>query len=584
MKTNNKTKYNFWNRGVLLGVFLAGVARISSCEKGLLDTVPKTQVLTNNMWLTENLTDQGVNGVYHALRLGQNLYVYDSYVSMQGRDNSALMNGTATTSYGLFSSTWQNLYEGVHRANTAIYGITEVSPVAAEKKARLVAEVKFLRAYYYYRLNQLYRGVPIYIEPIEWDKVDKPRNTEQEVWDLIITDLTDCINETQLPDRYPKGNANFGRATKSAAYALRGKTYMYIGEWAKAIADFEEVKKLGHSLFENYATLFKGDNEQSPEIIFSIQNMPLAGFGSDYQFRFGSRSAFGSNWNTYLIGPDMIDRYQKKDGTPFNWNDYMPGYNQMDPKKREVFFLRNNLTESEIQGMTTKGLDMSLYLPNGNEERVKAAYADRDPRLASTVILPYSTFIGANGAADQVFTSRWPYRQEFGGVFDLRTDIVPRFYYYPRKFVYEGANPGIPNREAGAYDYIVMRYADILLLWAEALNELKRPSEAVLKVNEVRARAGVAQILLSIGENELRNEIREERRRELLGEGVIYFDELRWKTLKETSFKAGSGIKEVWGTINSPYAWGGDQLYIWPIPQVERERNTNLTQNPGWDD
>jgi tetratricopeptide (TPR) repeat protein len=219
------------------------------------------------MWLTENLTDQGANGVYQALRLGQNLYVYDSYVTLQGRDNSTLMNATATSSSGIFSSTWQNLYEGVHRANNAIYGITNVSPIGEDKKARLMAEMKFLRAYYYYRLNELYRGVPIYTEPIEWDKVDKPRNTEQEVWGQVIQDLTDCIGEAQLPDRYEKGNSNFGKATKSAAYALRGKVYMYTQEWTKAISDFQKVKDLGHTLFGNYAELFKGDNEQSPEII-----------------------------------------------------------------------------------------------------------------------------------------------------------------------------------------------------------------------------------------------------------------------------------------------------------------------------
>lgn len=584
MKNNNKRKYNSWSKGAMLGFILGTMALFSSCEKDFLNTVPKTQVLTNNMWLTENLTDQGVNGVYQAMRLGQNLYVYDSYVTLQGRDNSTLMNATATTSTGLFLNTWADLYEGIHRANSAIYGITNISPVAEDKKARLVAEVKFLRAYYYYRLNQLYRGVPIYTEPIEWDKVDKPRSTEQEVWGQIIQDLTDCINESQLPDRYQKGNANFGKVTKSAAYALRGKVYMYTQEWSKAISDFEKVKDLGHTLFDNYAELFKGDNEQSPEIIFSIQNMALAGYGSDYQFRFGSRSAFGSNWNTYLVHPDAVDKYQNKDGTRFNWNDYLPGYNEMTPAKREVFFLRNGLTSAEITTMTNKGADMSLYLPNGNEERLAQVYSDRDPRLASNVILPYSTFVGANGAADQTFTSRWPYRQEFGGVFDLRTDIVPRFYYYPRKFVYEGANPGIPNREAGAYDYIVMRYADILLLWAEALNESKNPGQAVLKVNEVRVRANVGTLPLGISENDLRNEIRDERRRELMCEGVIYFDELRWKTLKETSFYAGNGIKEVWGAVTSPYNWRGDQLYTWPIPQMERERNTSLTQNTGWDD
>ena len=580
---NKNIKYTFWNKKLMLVASLATALSVSSCDKDLLDTVPKTQVLTNNMWLTDNLTDQGVTGVYQNLRNGQMLYEYDTYVTLQGRDNSVLMNGTATASSGIFSSEWQNLYEGIHRANDAVYGLTNISPTEEVKKSRLLAEVKFLRAFYYYRLNQLYQGVPIYTEPIEWNKVDKSRNTEDEVWNLIVQDLTDCINETNLPNRYEAANANFGRISKSAAYALRGKVYMYRKEWQKAIDDFQKVKDLGHTLFGNYENLFKGENEKSPEIIFSIQNIALPGYGSNYQFRFGSRSAFGSNWNTFLVHPDAVDRYQKKDGSPFNWNDYIPGYNAMDPVKREVFFLRNNLTATEIANMTKKGLDMSLYLPTSNEQRVMAAYVDRDPRLSSNVILPYSTFVGANGATDQVFTSRWPYRQEFGGVFDLRTDIVPNFYYYPRKFVYTGANPGIPNREAGAYDYIVIRYADILLLWAEALNELHKSGEAVIKANEVRTRANVQPISLGIGEDDLRKEIRDERRRELMCEGVIYFDELRWKTLKETSFYAGNGIKEVWGRVNSPYTWGGDHLFTWPVPQLERERNTNLTQNPGWD-
>lgn len=578
MKTNN------YIAGKLIMCAVLGISiLLSSCEKGLLDTSPKTTVLTSNMWKTDNLTDQGVNGVYQALRLGQNLYVYDTYVTMQGRDNSGMMNGTLTPSSGQFSSTWQNLYEGVHRANDAIYGILNISPSEATKKSRLVAEVKFLRAYFFYRLNQLYKGVPIYTEPIEWDKVDKVRSSEQEVWTQILQDLTDCIDEPNLPG---KNAVNDGRVTKSAAYALRGKVYMYLEQWQKAIDDFKEVQKLGHTLFGSYKDLFKGDNDKSPEVIFSIQNIALAGYGSDYQFRFGSRSAFGSNWNTYLIHPDAVDLYQKKDGTPFNWNDYIPGYNEMAPAQREVFFLRNNLTANEIANInkrTTNKLDMSLYLPTGNEQRIMQVYADRDPRLTSNVILPYSTFVGANGSADQEFTSRWPYRQEFNGVFDLRTDIVPKFYYYPRKFVYEGANPGIPNREAGSYDYIVIRYADVLLLWAEALNELHSPGEAVVKVNEVRGRAGVGGLSLSISESVLRNEIRNERRRELIAEGVIFFDELRWKTLKETSFYAGNGIKEVWGTVTSPYSWLGDQLYVWPIPQVERERNTGLTQNANWD-
>ena len=578
MKRNIKS---YVNKASLLS--LCSFLLLSSCDKNLLDTVPKTQVLTNNMWLTDNLTDQGVNGVYGALRLGQTLYKYDSYSTLQGRDNSTLMNGTATASSGLFSSEWQNLYEGVQRANDAIYGITTISPSEENKKARLIAEVKFLRAFFYYRLNQLYKGVPIYNEPIDWDKVDKSRNTEKEVWDYVIQDLTDAINEPNLVDRYKSGESSYGRISKSAAYALRGKVYMYTKEWDKAIADFQKVKDLGHTLFADYKNLFVGANEQSPEIIFSIQNMALSGYGSDYQFTFGSRSAFGSNWNTYLVHPDAVDLYQNADGTKFNWDEFIPGFSSLPAAKREVYFLRNNLTATEISNMEKKGLDMSLYLPNGNEQRLKNAFANRDPRLQINVILPYSTFLGNNNGIDQEFTSRWPYRQEFGGIFDLRTDITAKMYYYPRKFVYTGANPGIPDRSSGDYDYIVIRYADVLLLWAEALNEQNKSDQAIDKINEVRARAGVKELAKGLSQDVLRKEIRDERRRELFAEGVTFFDEMRWGTLKEQVFYNGNGIKEVWGGITSPYTWVGDHLYTWPIPQVERERNTSLTQNPGWD-
>lgn len=565
---------------------LIGAAFVSSCDKNLLDTVPTTQVLTNNMWLTDNLTDQGVNGVYQALRLGQSLYVFDSYVTMQNRDNSVITNGNATSSTAVFSNTWQNLYEGIQRANDAIYGIENISPTEETKKARLVAEVKFLRAFFYYRLNQLYKGVPIYSDPIDWDGANLPRNTEQEVWAFILDDLADCIAEANLPDRYQAGSTSYGRITKSAAYALRGKVYMYLSDWQNAISDFQMVQELGHTLFPNYQDLFFDANEQAPEIIFSIQNAPIPGYGSDYQFRFGSRSAFGSNWNTYLVHPDLVDLYQNADGTPFNWNDYISGYNEMAPAQREVYFLRNNLTSGERTTMQNKQLDLSLYLPDQNEERIKQAYENRDPRLAANVILPYSTFVGNNAGTDQVFTNRWPFRQELGqgSPFDLRTDIVARFYYLPRKFVYPGGTPPIPNRDNGGYDYIVIRYADVLLLWAEALNELGQTADAVAKINEVRGRAGVGLLDQSWGQTLLRTEIRDERRRELMGEGAIFFDEMRWQTFRETTFYAGNGVKEVWETRISQYNWAGDHLYTWPIPRVEIERNASLTQNTGWID
>ena len=87
----------------------------------------------------------------------------------------------------------------------------------------------------------MYKGVPLYLEPIELDECIKGQASEAEVWATIVQDLTDAINESNLPNMYESGSADYGHVTKSVAYALRGKAYLYQNEWAKAAADFEAV-------------------------------------------------------------------------------------------------------------------------------------------------------------------------------------------------------------------------------------------------------------------------------------------------------------------------------------------------------
>ena len=283
-----------------------------------------------------------------------------------------------------------------------------------------------------------------------------------------------------------------------------------------------------------------------------------------------------------------MDLYENADGSKFNWDVVIPGYSSMTPKARRVFFLRDNLTATEISTATGQGADMSKYLPAGNEARLKAAYQNRDPRLGFNVITPYSTYNGQIGAANQTVTYRVPYRSEVSPTFDLRTDGLIYAYLY-RKFVPEGATEYV-SRQYGSVDLPLIRYADVLLMWAEALNEQEDVPGAIAKVNEVRARVGMpalqqADPLLGTyvaGQADMRERIRNERRAEFPNEGITYFDELRWQTWKESTFKAGNGAQLMWGDNIWSYNWGGDYLYTWAIPQAEREKNPSLTQNDGW--
>lgn len=547
------------------------------------------------MWTNESLSDLGVVGVYQNLRygyVGVERYYLDQYgFTAMNRSATSLTAGNITPSDGVFSNYWKQNYEGIHRANDAILNLHEKAPLTAEKKGRLVAECKFLRALFYFNLNQVFKGVPVYLEPVDINEATRGRETEPKVWETIITDLTDCINEPNLPDFYSSEFSDYGRATKAAAYALRGKAYMYTKEFAKAEADLRKVGELGPQLYHGpYKNLFTVDNEHSPEMIFSVQNVAESGLGSQAQHYVGPRSWNNSGFNTYMPHPDFVESFEEKDGSPFNWEDFLPGYNSMTPGQRKVFFLRDGLTASEINVFTAGGADMSQYLPAGNEARIKVAYENRDPRLAATVITPYSTYNGAYGLVDYTYTSRFPYRGfDTRAPFDLRSDTRNLFYYIFSKWIYEG-NSVLTNRDQGPTDQPLIRYADVVLLLAEAINEQEFDKDAVDLVNSVRTRAGAIALQSSDAsaptfvnnQVNMRERIRNERRWELALEGINLFDEMRWGTWKDIKFYEGNGTKEVWGTILEPYSWRGDYLYNWAIPQTEIEMNSNITQNEGW--
>jgi hypothetical protein len=283
-----------------------------------------------------------------------------------------------------------------------------------------------------------------------------------------------------------------------------------------------------------------------------------------------------------------VDSHECADGKPFNWDDFLPGYSTMTPKERAVFFLRDNLSSSEISNMQQYGADMTKYLPSGNEARIKAAYANRDPRLTMNVITPYSTYLGGKSGNAILYTLRYPYRgADMAEPYDIRTDTNDKFYYLIRKFVYEGIEHGSMRRSP--IDIPIIRYADVLLNLAEALTEQGKWGDAIPYVNEVRGRSGAKLLNTNsyttvTGQNDMRTRVRNERYWELAFEEYMYFDELRWETWKDKKFYANNGLMEMWGNTTYTYKWGGDYLWKWPIPASEMEMNSNLKdqQNEGW--
>lgn len=582
---------------ILITVFL--LMMHSGCAD--LDTIPNNAISSEMIWTNSELATQAVNGVYNALRADYatnsgndgDLHFWDCRSSVLDLDRNWIWHlptlfGSATPSSTEFLSAWKKHYELIYRANDVIANIGKTPDMSNEKKAQYIAECKFLRAYYYYRMNILWKGVPVYLEPVLIAEYIRPRSSEEDVWKVVISDLTDCIKEDYFPDKYESGSPDWGRVTKAAAYALRGKAYLCMKQYKEAEDDFTAILNMGYSLFPQYKTLFKEANERCDEMILSISCIETpTGYGSVKNWAFGNRVTSGSGWNNYLVNPSFVDSYECVDGKPFDWDDFLPGYSSMDVRKRSVFFLRDNLTQGEINIMKQYGADMDQYLPTGNEDRIKSVYENRDPRLLMNVITPYSTYLGGVTGSPTEYTLRWPYRgSDNAEPYDIRTDTNDKFYYLIRKFVYEGTEHSVMERSP--IDIPLIRFADVLLNLAEALAEQDKWNEAIPYVNQVRERVGMQALNSNayttvIDKNDMLKRIRNERYWELAFEDYMFFDELRWGTWKEKKFQDdNNGLMEIWGNTTYTYLWGGDHLWQWAIPTYEMERNKNLIQNEGW--
>lgn len=617
------------NKIFSIALVALSAASISSCEKDpLLDLKPEYAMGSGNVWGKATLARQAVTGVYNEFYTYWSTTANNDDWNVQMEAYSSVMdidrnwtrnlyncNGTGTPSSYTFSQIFKYFYTFIFRANDVIDHIGAVPDMDAAEKAQYIAEAKFLRAFAYSYLNVLWRGVPLYMNYIDdVASATKPRSTEMEVWEAIVSDLTACIDEPNLPKKYSAGNGDFCRVTKGAAYAYRGQAYQFMAEMQGvdrkafiklALDDFNACEACGYSLFkgagkDSFKQLLKPANEQCDEMIFQVACVEMPNMGNPRAVLYGNRCTAVTNgaWNNYLPNPAYVESFENADGSKFNWDDYLPGWSEMKPRERVVFFLRDQMTSTEISNMAEYGADMSKYKPYENEARIRAAYEARDPRLQMSVITPYSAYNGGSANVAHTYYLRWPYRgSDTKEPFDIRTDTNSMYYYLWRKYVPEGLENTI--RWVYTEDIILCRYAEILLRKAECLNELGFTNDAVDCVNQVRERAGHIKLNSNEattvkGQDDMRERIRNEFYWELGGEDSMYFNELRWGVWLDRKFRDRSsgqigamntnGLMQMWG--ETTYTWYalGDYVALWPIPAKEREMNANLTQNPGWND
>lgn len=510
-----------------------GVALLAAgCDDEFLTTLPPDQVSGAVFWTQQKDAELAAVALYNQNQAGALV------IDTEGASDNAwaqksfdawyqIGQGAVDPLNGAINGIWNTSYTGIRRANELLANIDRIQVInPAALRDRLKGEAKFWRAYHYINLVNLYGDVPLFTAPatIEEGKV-ATRTPRAQVIDQVIKDLDEAA--AVLPTSYAA--AERGRVTRGAALAFKARAALYEGRWAVAEDAAKAVMDLNlYRLHANYGDLthYAGDN--SAELILTdVREKSVRGQGE-----FGSL-AQGSLLGVSDITPlrELVDFYQMKDGLPTSQST-------LDDPARP--------------------------------------YADRDPRMYATLVHPGATYCGVtynslpgSGTADEI-------RKDFnttstGFNFIKYVDCADRN---------DRGNSGI--------DYILMRYADVLLMYAEAKIEQNELDQTVYDaINAVRTRAGMPAIGTGLSQAQLRAALRYERRAEFVLEGRRLFDIRRWRIAEQVMAGQKFGIDYVEGGVTKKYVADNRQFnpnrdYLWPIPQRELGLMPNLTQNPGY--
>jgi hypothetical protein len=518
-------------------IYLFGIILLASCNKNLLDTAPTDRLAVDVFWKTEADAKLAVNALYLDLD-STNILSLDALTDIghtnQNFDVQAYIElGTYDQSSAKVYGEWKNAYKGIHAANYFLENVDKVTSATPALINQFKGEAKTLRAYQYIKLAGLYGDVPLVTTSITLEQARTLQRTPvAQIYDFIDKELTEAA--TLLPATYSNA-ADKGRIARGAAWALKARADLFAGRYQLAVDAATEVNGLGYTLYDSYQKLFSYAAENNREVILDKQfikdNYPNNVFSMMAPY---SQKNGGSS---YVPTKVLADTYQMKDGkgihAPGSAFDEDHPYDNRDPRLRYSLFVDGDI------------------LPSG------------------TVFHPAPN----SGTADAIGST---YIASTTG-YNLKKYINPEDYANP-------ANSGI--------NMILLRYAEVLLTYAEAKIELNQLDQSVYNaINTVRQRADVNMPALPAGltQAQLRDAVRYERTVELAFEGLRLYDIRRWKTAEQVMTGPVYGItwnnngqRTVVQVVSFNRAFDKSRHYLWPVPQKERDLDPALSQNPNW--
>lgn len=552
-----------WITGVMILVTIAG-----SCKKNLLDIYPSNALSDATVFTDIQFANRFLSNIYGTMpngfaRRDQNpgdagwsrgmsafaMAEDDAEANNLASSTHGLNQGVLPTTWAYAEDIWVQNYAVIRKANLFMEKIGEV-PGDATLKNRMKGEAQFLRAFSYGELLKCFGGVPLMLEAGAPEEAIIPRNTYEECINQIVKDCDEAA--AALPVVMPA--SDLGRATKMSALSLKSRMLLYfasplnntgnvITRWQTAATAAKAAMAYGpapgsgdYGLYPDYYKLFI-DKLGNKEVIFArkFQNPNInPSDGARNKWYMSVPGVNDGAWGGFCPTQNLVDAYEMKNGKPIS--DPASGYNSQSP-----YTNRDNRLDKSIlhQG--------SLYKAGVVIETFRGGNTNNTNRLDS----PKTGY----GLLKLVDTSKY------------------------------GAAGNADN------DWIFIRYAEVLLNYAEAQNEAAGPDASVYEaINQVRARAGQPGLPAGLSQSDMRDKIRNERRVELSFEEHRFFDIRRWKigmTWFKDPIRKVQITKNPDGSLQYNYPKWEDRDFkefqdFLPIPQSEMDKNGKLTQNTGY--
>lgn len=530
------------------------VLSLSACSD-YLEVESKSQISDNTLWTTTGNADLFLNNVYAGLPgpfttddPGEN-WTDNAMASRVGPVSRNLM---ALSQYAPNNSPSQwGQYANIRRANLFIEKVT-ASALPEDWKTPRLAEARFLRAYYYMLLWVYHGGVPIITDVLnmseQGDEVFRARNTAEETFRFIVDECAAIADDLPL-------QSEAGRATRGAALTLKGwcelvwaspiyNTENEASRWQTAASTNQAVIDLGvYSLFPDYNTLHFEENNNNVEVIFDKQYLGGTALGGSREGLQGPWRVGGiqRSWGNVNPTQELVDEYAMANGLSID--DPASGYDPQNP------------------------------------------YANREKRFYQSIIYDGSEWLGVEmikrqGVGSPNATDLSDINEATNTGYSLRKGLNPAY-----------AING-PHRQNSS-SFIIFRYAEVLLSFAEAQNEATGPEQSVYDaVNLVRERSELPPLKSGLSRDDMRKAIHRERRVELAFEEKRWYDLIRLRIAEEklNGVLHAMVIEQEEGrwVYNVVPAPGGQRIfdptknYFLPIPQEAIDRNPQLSQNPNY--